>query len=143
MLWKSIPVTGREYGVWEMRVAIIGCGQIAEAHLKELALMDGIKVVAVCDIYDSLAKDSANRFNIPSWYTSFSEMIEYEKPEVVHITVPPQVQYLIASEVIERVCHVYVEKPFCINERETREIIIKAEKYNVLACAGFSQVLTV
>ena len=35
-----------------LRMALIGCGQIADAHLQEAAKVASVEVVAVCDMSD-------------------------------------------------------------------------------------------
>lgn len=121
-----------------MKVAIVGCGEIVFAHLRELSLIKTAHVVGVCDIHRALAQDTADLYSISRWYTDYNEMIEETKPDVVHITVPPTIQKDVALDVIKKGCSIYMEKPFCINLEETVEVIEAAKMNNVLACAGFS-----
>ena len=121
-----------------MKVAIVGCGEIVFAHLRELAFIPSAEVVGVCDIHRALAQDTADLYSISNWYTDYNKMIDELKPDVVHITVPPTIQKKVALDVIGKGCSIYMEKPFCLNKVETIEVIAAAKLNCVLACAGFS-----
>ena len=59
-----------------------------------------------------------------------------QKPDVVHITTPPQSHYDLARKCLERGCHVYVEKPFTLYATEAEELIKLAEAKNLKITAG-------
>ena len=44
----------------KVRIAIIGVGARGSGHIKQLATIEGTKIVAICDLY----KDLAERYNI-------------------------------------------------------------------------------
>jgi predicted dehydrogenase len=123
----------------ELRVAIVGCGQIAEAHLGELRLLKGVRVVAVCDLEALVAEDTADRHEIPRFYVDCLRMLDEERPDVVHLTTPPQTHLRLGREAIRRGVHIYVEKPFCVSAPEATALIADARQHGVLACAGFSE----
>lgn len=123
----------------KVRVALIGCGQISDAHLGELAHISEAKVVAVCDLEPLLAEDTAERFGVGAWYDDYKKMIEEQRPDVVHLTTPPHTHLELGSYLLEHGCNLYIEKPFCTSKEETLRLIEKAKSNNVLICAGFSQ----
>jgi predicted dehydrogenase len=123
-----------------LKVAILGCGQISDAHLKEIQLIQDVQVVSVCDLFEAVASDTAARFQVPHWHSSYQKMIKETAPDIVHITLPPQLHRDVALYAIDNGCAVYIEKPFCTNTAETKEVIETAQKKGVLVCAGFSQV---
>lgn len=123
----------------KIKVAIIGCGQISDAHLSEIRLIPYAHVVAVCDLYESLAEDTADRFDVGAYYSDISEMLEKEKPDVVHLATPPHTHLALGTLALERGSHVYVEKPFCTNTDDARKLLKRAEDLGLLVCPGFSQ----
>ena len=127
----------------KIRVAIIGCGQISEAHIKEIKLINGAEIVAVCDLLRTLAEDLAERYVIHGVYEDFKAMIEFENLDVVHITTPPTTHLGIGLEVLQRGCHAYIEKPFGTSYREAERLIDSARLNQVVVCAGFSQLFDV
>ena len=53
------------------KVALIGCGSIADnTYLPRIKEIPEADMVAVCDIIPERAKDYAEKFNVPAWYTS-------------------------------------------------------------------------
>lgn len=121
-----------------MKTALVGCGKIAEQHLNALKLVSNAQVTALCDSEGLMTEQLAERHKIQSRYTGLGEMIEKASPQVVHITTPPSSHYKLAMQCLEAGCHIYVEKPFTLNEKEAQEILIFAEKQNRLVTAGYN-----
>jgi predicted dehydrogenase len=53
-------------------------------------------------------------------------MLAAVRPDVVHITTPPQSHHPLAVEAIDAGCHVYIEKPFALDRAEAEVIIARA-----------------
>ena len=119
-----------------LRIAVVGCGQIADAHLQEIAKIDSANAVVVCDREPDLAYQAAARWNIPHRYEDIGRMLEEIRPDVVHITTPPHTHAPLAAVCLEHGAHVYVEKPFAVDAAETRNILELARTRNRLVCAG-------
>ncbi|MFZ4859892.1 MAG: Gfo/Idh/MocA family protein [Desulfuromonadaceae bacterium] len=107
----------------KLRIALVGCGQIADGHVTEIAKIDSAEMVAVCDSEPIMAEQLAMRFSIPKWYNDFGSMLAVEKPDVVHICTPPSSHALLAKLSVDAGCHVYIEKPFALNYGETDELL--------------------
>ena len=58
------------------------------------------------------------------------------RPDVVHITTPPQSHFEIAKTCLNRGCHVYVEKPFTVNAAEAEALIGLAREKGLKITAG-------
>ncbi len=119
-----------------LKVAIIGCGKIADSHAAQIQRIAGCEIVGVCDRELLMAKQLYERFPIKRYFSSVEELLESAKPDVVHITTPPQSHFDLAKRCLERGCHVYVEKPFTIDARETEELIALAERTGRKITAG-------
>jgi predicted dehydrogenase len=122
-----------------MRVALVGCGQIADAHLGELRRISEAVVVAVCDRYIDLARQAAARFDVPRSYNAVEEMLREERPDVVHITTPPHTHAALAVQCLSAGAHVYVDKPFCVDSREADIILSEADTRGLSVCLGHDQ----
>lgn len=77
-----------------LKVAIVGCGQIAESHVQELRKVGCAQVVAVCDIEGLMAEQLAERYDIPKYFDDFNRLLSETKPDVIHITTPHNHTYL-------------------------------------------------
>ena len=111
-----------------LKVAIIGCGKIADSHLAQIQRIPGCKVVGACDREPLMAKQLAERFKIPSQFSDVSAMLSDCQPDVVHITTPPANHYDLGKQCVTAGCHLYVEKPFTLNTEEAQELIALASK---------------
>ncbi|HET8925026.1 MAG TPA: Gfo/Idh/MocA family oxidoreductase [Candidatus Acidoferrum sp.] len=119
-----------------LRVAIIGCGKIADSHVSQILRIEGCELVGVSDREPLMAHQLCDRFPIPRHFSNVSELLEESKPDVVHITTPPQTHFDLARFCLEQGCHVYVEKPFTINEQEAKALIALANQKNLKITAG-------
>ncbi|MEC4749581.1 Gfo/Idh/MocA family oxidoreductase [Methylomicrobium sp. Wu6] len=111
-----------------IRVGIIGCGKIADSHVEQIIRIKGAEIIATCDTEELMAKQLAERFDIPKYYSSASDLLEQSKPDVVHITTPPQSHYFLGKLCLEAGAHVYMEKPFTVNTAEASALIDLATK---------------
>jgi predicted dehydrogenase len=122
-----------------IRVALVGCGQIADAHLQQIARIPFADVVAVCDVYQDLADQAAARFNVPQTFVDADRMFAETQPDVVHITTPAHTHRALALLAIQAGVHAYVEKPFTLDADEAVEVVAAAEANQRLLCVGHDQ----
>lgn len=111
-----------------LKVAIIGCGKIADSHVAQILRIKDCEIVGVCDRELLMAKQLYERFPIKGYYSDMAELLNVAKPDVVHITTPAESHFPIARFCLERGCHVYVEKPFTLNAEEAQSLIALAEE---------------
>jgi len=119
-----------------LKVAIVGCGKIADDHAAQLQRIKGCEIVGVCDREPLMAHQLYERFPIKGWYSDLKELLSQAKPDVVHVTTPPQSHFNIAKLCLESGCHVYVEKPFTVYEHEARTLIAIANRTGLRITAG-------
>lgn len=119
-----------------LKVAIIGCGKIADSHASQIGRIQRCEIVAVCDRETLMGQQLAKRFPIRRVFSSVTELLDESRPDVVHITTPPQSHFHLAKTCLERGCHVYVEKPFTVWADEARTLIGIAQKKGLKLTAG-------
>ena len=83
-----------------------------------------------------MARQLFKRFPIKQYFSDLTELLAESKPDVVHITTPPQGHYDIAKICLESGCHVYVEKPFTVWEEEAKALISLAAEKGLKITAG-------
>src|SRR4051812_49139913 len=83
------PATQVDRGSRMLRIGIVGCGKIADAHLEQIRALGRGEVVAVCDSEPLMAEQLAVRMNVPARYTDFAAMLAGERLDVVHVATPP------------------------------------------------------
>jgi predicted dehydrogenase len=109
------------------RVAIVGCGMIADQHADQLRYLPGCELVAACDTDELMARQLADRFHIPHIFTNAAEMLRATGVDAVHITTPAQSHFALGRLCLDAGCHVYVEKPFTVNAAEADELLRLAD----------------
>ena len=69
----------------QYKVAIIGNGMICNAaHIPAYQAMgDKVRIVAVADIREEAARETAERHGIPKYYVDPYKMLEEEKPDII------------------------------------------------------------
>jgi predicted dehydrogenase len=119
-----------------LRVALVGCGQIADAHLQAARRSGVATLAAVCDRSPDLARQAAVRFGVPRHYSDFDRMLDGVRPDVVHITTPPETHRALLEQAVNAGAHVYVEKPFALNAAEADEMLAMTAARDRLVCVG-------
>lgn len=119
-----------------LKVAIVGCGKIADSHALQIQRIKGCEIVGVCDREPLMARQLCARFPIKRHFGDLAELLSVATPDVVHITTPPQSHFEIAKLCLLRNCHVYVEKPFTVCEDDARELIALANEKNLKLTVG-------
>src|SRR5947208_2070722 len=106
-----------------LRIAIIGCGKVADQHVQAIHRIPDCSIVALCDRELLMAKQLGERFGVSECFSDLTEMLRATTPNVVHITTPPQSHYSVAKECLEFGSHVYLEKPFTVTAAEAEALI--------------------
>ena len=81
----------------------------------------------VCDREPIMAEQLGSRYDVRQCYSDYGEMLEKERPDVVHITAPPQVHLGLATMAFESGCHVLIEKPATCSYAATEQLLSRAE----------------
>lgn len=117
-----------------MRVGIVGCGHIGQIHLSYLMKTPEAAVVAVCDEDETRAKQTAQKFGVPSHYANVGELLYKTSPNVVHVSTPPSTHAPFAIQALEAGCHVLVEKPFALSLGDAERVIAAARNSGRKVC---------
>ena len=125
-----------------LRVAIIGCGKIADQHLLAINRIPDCKVIAACDRELLMADQLAERFGVASCFSDAREMLTTARPDVVHVTTPPQSHFALGKQCLERGSHLYLEKPFTVTADEAEFLIGLATQNGLKITAGHNYQFT-
>lgn len=112
-----------------LRIGIIGCGKIADAHVEEVRYCAGTQLVAICDIEPVLADQLGDRYGVANRYVDSAGMLRAERLDVVHITTPPQSHYALTEAAVLAGAHVFIEKPVAFDGDGTDRIIALARQH--------------
>lgn len=125
-----------------IKVGIVGCGRIADAHALQIQKLNGCEIVGVCDREPLMARQLSERFPVKRCFTDVAELLSDGHPDVVHITTPPGSHFEIARLCLENGSHVYVEKPFTLNTLEAERLVDLASRNGLKLTAGHNYQFT-
>src|SRR5947208_5677250 len=124
------------------RIAIIGCGKVADQHVQAIHRIADCEIVALCDRELLMAKQLGERFGVSACFSDLRELLHAASPDVVHITTPPESHYSLAKQCLESGSHVYLEKPFTITASEAESLIELAEGCGLKITVGHNYLFT-
>jgi len=122
-----------------IRVGIVGCGRVAEHHLRFLSELAGIQVIALSDPDLTRAQTLAERYRVPKTFTSLEQMLESTGLDALHVLSPPVLHYAQAAAGLDAGLHVLVEKPAALSSNEVKDLYERAARKNVRLCPDFIQ----
>jgi predicted dehydrogenase len=111
-----------------LKVAIVGCGKIADPHALQIQRIAGCEIVGVCDKEELMAKQLYDRFPVKRYFNDLTKLLNEVHPDVVHITAPPQHHLEIGRQCLEAGCHILVEKPFTLHTTQAEKLIVLANQ---------------
>lgn len=119
-----------------LKVALAGCGRVAEKHLKALRFQEKkgrVKLCAVCDMNRAsaealLQRAVKGRFRAVPVYESFESMLAEVRPDIVAVTTPSGTHRELALKALEQGCHLLAEKPLAMTLEDCEAIVQAAEK---------------
>lgn len=120
----------------ELGFGIIGCGMIAEVHVKAISGLQGCRLAACYDPVEERAKTFAASHGC-NGYGSLEAFLSDENLDIVTIATPSGLHLDGALAAIGAGKHVIVEKPLEITTRRCDMIIDAAEKQGVLLAGVF------
>jgi len=113
----------------QLRVAVIGCGNVSSVHLAAAAGSPHAQLMAVCDTKPERARSAGEKHGVP-FYTDYREVLA-QKPDVVHIFTPHHTHAEITIAACEQGINVLTEKPMAVSLRDADRMIKAAEQNNV------------
>lgn len=120
-----------------VKIGFVGCGGIANAHMKNLAKIETAEMVAFCDIVEEKAQASADEYGGKSFGADYAGMYERADLDAVYVCLPPfahEDQELLA---VEAGLHLFVEKPIALTTEKAREIEAAINDAGVMSCSAY------
>ena len=93
------------------RIAIVGCGQIAQQHMQNYRDLPGVKMVAFCDLDQAAAQRSADEYGPADVYSDFREVLRRDDIDGVDVCLHNNLHAPVTIAALEAGKHVYCEKP--------------------------------
>jgi hypothetical protein len=117
--------------VKKLRVAVVGLGHRARAHVPLLQIMsDKFEVVALCDANAEQARRAGEEYGA-RWYSDLGTMLKEEELDIVDIVLPPDAHHVAAVMAAEHGVNIMCETPITISRPLADAMIEAAERNGV------------
>ena len=118
------------------KTAMLGCGGRARGHADAYRFVKRGKLAAICDMNQERLNTFGDDFGISSRYADLDEMLEKEKPDVLHIVTSPvipsseqRLRYPLMKQASDHgVPAAIVEKPVAVEGEDWKQIAGLAEE---------------
>lgn len=95
----------------EIRLGMIGCGQISARFFNQAKQLPGVRFVATCAAHEESARARAQENGCARWYTDYRRLLDDAQVDAVVITTPHQFHAPMAIDALRAGKHALVEKP--------------------------------
>ena len=118
------------------KTAMLGCGGRARGHADAYRFVKRGKLAAICDMNEERLNNFGDEFGISSRYIDLDEMLEKEKPDVLHIVTSPvvpnsneRIRYPLMKQTSDAgVPAAIIEKPVAIEGEDWKQLVGLAEE---------------
>lgn len=118
----------------ELRIGLVGCGNISGIYLENLAKFEKTNVAACTDLDLERALKVADRHGIRA--CSFDDIVFDASIDLVLNLTVPKAHFEVALTALKMSKHVYNEKPLALERRQGKELVELAEARGLrLGCA--------
>ena len=144
----AIAAKQKEFKGKKLRIAIVGCGGIAQAHMAAYKKVPNAEIVAGCDIVQERLDLMREKWGLPKealfldgtdkpWRTMFKAM--KGKIDAVDVCTPNGVHAPAVIDACNAGLHAMTEKPMGMTVAECKEMIAAAKKNKVKLSVGFQR----
>lgn len=123
-----------------MRIAVVGCGYVANFYLRTLSLYPELELLGVMDRDARRCAKFAEYFSTYR-YRSFDEVLDDSRVELVVNLTNPASHFSISKASLEAGKHVYSEKPLALSFPEAAQLVDLAEQKGLLIASAPSRIL--
>ena len=110
-----------------MRIAVVGCGAVAEmGHIPAACKLDQVELVGLVDSDVKRAETLAGRFGVARAAASLTDF--KKQIDAVILSTPPHIRPTLAEEAFSAGLHVLCEKPLANSSAECSAILAAAQR---------------
>src|SRR5918995_1123860 len=128
-----------------VKAGLIGCGSLSLIgilpQLSEPDAKEPLELVAVCDVNETRARETAARFGVPHAHADPGELIARDDVELVLVITPIEHHYPLTMAALRAGKHVYVQKTMATTYAEAREMVETARERGLTLVAAPGQML--
>ena len=116
-----------------IRCGVAGVGSLGQHHARIYHALEEAELVGIFEMNDQRAEEICARYGCRR-FTSLDEM--GEACEAISVAVPTDYHHRVAMPLLEKGCHLMIEKPLSTNLQEAEDIVAAAKRKGVIAQVG-------
>jgi myo-inositol 2-dehydrogenase / D-chiro-inositol 1-dehydrogenase len=120
-----------------LKVAVVGAGEWGKQHARVFASRPDTELCAVAARHADRATQRAAEWGIRG-YTSVTEMIEKERPDLVSLSLPNEDHFAATMEVLEAGVPLLAEKPLVFDLAQADELLAAAAERDLFFAINFN-----
>jgi predicted dehydrogenase len=138
----ATALTGKSKGANDViRIGVVGFNGQGTSHIKGFEELDGVEVVALCDVDRKVLEDRAGKLEKDTGrkikrFTDVRELVEDDNIDAVSTATPNHWHALVGYLAMRANKDVYIEKPCSHNVFEGRQLIAAARKFQRICHHG-------
>jgi len=123
----------------KLKIALAGVGGISQiVRIPTLKKMEDVELVAICDLDEAKVSFIADKYDIPSVYFDFQNLLKKEELDGVFICTPNNFHFPMALASIDKGIPTLVEKPIALNSDQTMRLYEKSKIKNTILVVGMN-----
>jgi predicted dehydrogenase len=119
------------------KLLLIGCGNMARVHCKQLVKLENLKLVCAADISDERTEFFKNEYGFARTTNNYKSELDSDDIDIVLVATTWQPRYQIIKNCLEAGKHVLAEKPLSLYLDEIDSLMETAAEYKVKLHVGY------
>ncbi len=121
-----------------LRVGVIGCGGMANGHMRTLLKMketDNVEIINVCDIYQKRLDEAATLTGAKP-VKDYRSLLDNKDIDYVLIATPEHWHYQMIMDAASAKKHIYTEKPMTHTAEQSKKVVAQIKRTGVKMQVG-------
>lgn len=118
-------------------IGVIGTGFWGSNHSRVFSELPNVELQAVCDVDKERAKGVAERYQVPTVYSNYNDLLRDNSVDAVTVCTPSITHGKVATAALQAGKDVLIEKPMAVEAREAKRIMNRARRLDNIVSVGF------
>lgn len=123
----------------DIRLGIIGAGNIAKEHMDVINIIDGVRVVGLTSRTLLKAESLAKKYQVDNVYNNVDNLIEKCDLDGIMLLVSANQLYDLSSKLLLTKIPIFIEKPPGLYPNQTKALVGLADKYGTKNMVGYNR----
>ncbi len=123
-----------------LNIGIIGAGYMGGVHSKNLQMIDGVNIIAICDANIETASNLAKSLPAPTAiFSDWKTMYDNTSLDAVYVCLPPFAHNGEVEAAAAKGIHTFLEKPIAINTDRAKSMVNAIKQAGTVSQVGYHQ----